>query len=216
MNQTNPQTLPHFYQPIGAVFMITWRLHGSLPEAVAFKIKAKRELAISKIPLSAPDYNTQLYMAYREESMALEDYLDTTTHGPFWLREPEVARIVIEHLRKYDGQYYHLLAYSIMANHIHVLMDFGVQSNIPVVHSANLKDYVHVSKAMQLIKGASARFCNLQLNRSGHFWSRDYYDRFIRSEKHFNAAKNYILMNPVKAKLCEDWQQHPFTWSMER
>jgi hypothetical protein len=39
-------------------------------------------------------------------------------------------------------------------------------------------------------------------------WMRDYWDRFIRDEKHFVAAVEYIHMNPVKAGLvekAEDW-----------
>jgi hypothetical protein len=37
---------------------------------------------------------------------------------------------------------------------------------------------------------------------------REYWDRFIRNEKHFTAAVEYIHMNPVKAGLvekAEDW-----------
>jgi len=36
----------------------------------------------------------------------------------------------------------------------------------------------------------------------------EYWDRFIRNDRHFEAAKNYIVMNPVKAGLVlqpENW-----------
>ena len=36
----------------------------------------------------------------------------------------------------------------------------------------------------------------------------DYFDRYIRDEKHFASAITYIENNPVKAGLCrrpEDW-----------
>ena len=39
-------------------------------------------------------------------------------------------------------------------------------------------------------------------------WHREYWDRFIRDERHFVAARDYIVMNPVKAGLVtspEDW-----------
>jgi REP element-mobilizing transposase RayT len=46
----------------------------------------------------------------------------------------------------------------------------------------------------------------------------DYFDRYVRDEKHFANAISYIEKNPVKAGLClrpEDW---PFSsaWYRER
>ena len=41
-------------------------------------------------------------------------------------------------------------------------------------------------------------------------WQREYWDRFIRDEKHFHAAIAYIHDNPVSAGVCarrEDWHQ---------
>lgn len=46
------------------------------------------------------------------------------------------------------------------------------------------------------------------LGMSGHYWQPDYFDRFIRDERHFANAVRYIHENPVKAKLVtrsEDW-----------
>ena len=40
------------------------------------------------------------------------------------------------------------------------------------------------------------------------FWQRDYWDRFIRDERHFDATKMYIESNPVAAGLVNnpvDW-----------
>ena len=31
-----------------------------------------------------------------------------------------------------------------------------------------------------------------------HFWQRDYYDRYIRNQRHFDATVGYIEENPVK------------------
>ena len=44
--------------------------------------------------------------------------------------------------------------------------------------------------------------------RQSQVWQREYWDRFIRNDRHFEAAKNYIVMNPVKAGLVlqpENW-----------
>ncbi len=39
----------------------------------------------------------------------------------------------------------------------------------------------------------------------------DYFDRYIRNEKHFQATVTYILRNPVKAGLVDAPEKWP--WS---
>jgi REP element-mobilizing transposase RayT len=58
-------------------------------------------------------------------------------------------------------------------------------------------------------KSHSAREANRWLAREGAFWMTDYFDRFIRDERHYAAVREYIHLNPVKAGLCaapEDWR----------
>ena len=38
----------------------------------------------------------------------------------------------------------------------------------------------------------------------GALWFREYHDRYIRDDDHYQNAKAYIRMNPVKAGLCKD------------
>lgn len=43
----------------------------------------------------------------------------------------------------------------------------------------------------------------------GPVWQREYYDRFIRDENHYEKVVEYIRENPVKAGLvehAEDWK----------
>ena len=56
---------------------------------------------------------------------------------------------------------------------------------------------------------SSAKQANKLLGRTGPFWMQDYFDRYIRDEEHFAAAREYIEQNPVKADLVQsagDWQ----------
>ncbi|MFI5034301.1 MAG: transposase, partial [Reyranellales bacterium] len=59
-------------------------------------------------------------------------------------------------------------------------------------------------------KRFTARQANQKLGRSGPFWQTEYWDRFIRNEAHFAAAKNYIDQNPVKAGLVNDANLWPY------
>ncbi len=65
-----------------------------------------------------------------------------------------------------------------------------------------------LDRVVQSWKRYSAHRINGCLGRTGTLWARDYFDRYIRDESHFNRALAYIRNNPVKAGLCakpEDW-----------
>jgi putative transposase len=90
-------------------------------------------------------------------------------------------------LRRFDLQ-----AYSVMANHIHVLFTPFAQMRI----------------VTRELKGASARTLNAILNRTGQFWQAESFDHWVRNEGQFVRVKKYIEHNPVKAGLVskiEDW-----------
>jgi REP element-mobilizing transposase RayT len=42
-------------------------------------------------------------------------------------------------------------------------------------------------------------------------WHREFWDRYIRDEKHFNSAIDYIAQNPIKAGLVKNAEDWPWT-----
>ena len=81
-----------------------------------------------------------------------------------------------------------------MPNHVHILTTFR--------QGFRLCDVVRGWKSY------SSRRINERIGREGVFWQRDYFDRFIRNERHFEAVRAYIENNPVTAKLAKapaDW-----------
>ena len=110
------------------------------------------------------------------------------------MRTNELASLVEQSLLVFDGQRYRLHAWTIMPNHVHVL--FTTLSEWP----------------LGVVVGAWKRFtgreANVLLERSGAFWQRDYWDRFIRNDRHFTDTVNYIDLNPVKAGLVAE----PASW----
>lgn len=123
------------------------------------------------------------------------DFLMDKSYGQCFLAEPKVAKIVQDTLLFYHKKFYDLHEWVIMPNHLHfILRAFDQQS---------------ISSIIKRIKSYSARQSNIALSRNGSFWFEDYFDRFIRSEEHYNYLVNYIYNNPVKAGLCksiEDWE----------
>ena len=118
----------------------------------------------------------------------IEYYLDQN-YGEGWLRVPEIANILQETLLKWDGERYRLIAWVIMPNHGHILLS-------PF-------EGHRVSDIMHSIKSFTAHFANDLLKRKGRFWAKEYFDRYIRDQRHFANTLAYIENNPVKAKLCK-------------
>ena len=61
---------------------------------------------------------------------------------------------------------------------------------------------------MHAITSFTANAANKLLRRSGKFWQRESFDRYIRNYKHLESVIRHIENNPVKAGLCkkkEDW-----------
>ena len=63
-------------------------------------------------------------------------------------------------------------------------------------------------------KSFTANQANKLLGRSGEFWQREYFDRYIRNAEHYVQAVGYIEENPVKAGLAKVKMDWP--WSSER
>ena len=47
-------------------------------------------------------------------------------------------------------------------------------------------------------------------------WQKDFYDHLHRSEKDLRKHIDYILRNPVRKGLVEDWRYYPFLGSLHR
>ena len=125
-----------------------------------------------------------------------EKYLDAG-HGECWLRNPAIARLVETALLHFDGQRYRLLAWCVMPNHVHALIE--TREGFP------LADILHSWKSF------TAKQANKTLGRSSEFWQREYFDRYIRHAEHFQSAIAYIEENPVKAGLARVKTEWP--WS---
>jgi putative transposase len=172
--------LPHFDSP-GAQQYLSYRLADSLP--------AERRGEWQAFMAKTDDL---------EKQRELERYLDLG-RGACHLRDSRVAELVQRNLWHHDGVKYRLLAWVIMPNHIHALIE---------VWQAPL------GQILQSWKGYTSKEANRILGREGTFWEADYFDRYIRDEDHLRRVVHYIESNPVKAHLvasAADW-----LWSSAR
>jgi putative transposase len=100
----------------------------------------------------------------------------------------------------FDGDRYRLLAWCVMPNHVHVVVEPTDESGLGTVVLA--------------WKSFTAHRANRILGRRGPFWHKDYFDRFIRDEGHLARTIDYIENNPVKAGLASTPSSWP--WSSAR
>ena len=177
--------IPHF-DAQGVTQHLNFRLWDSLPQEVL----ARWEEELRHLPAK------EFELARR---IRIEAYLDQG-YGCCYLCEPTIAALLENALLHFDGERYFLHAWCIMPNHVHVLFTPATGYDL--------------SKIEHSWKSYTATQANRLLQRTGSFWQRDPFDRYIRNERHFENAVAYIENNPVKAGLCaqpQDWQ-----WSSAR
>jgi putative transposase len=102
-------------------------------------------------------------------------------------------------LRYFDRERYQLLAWVIMPNHIHVLVQVCQWP---------------LAQILQSWKRFIAREANKILKREGSFWEREYWDTYMRDVDQLISARRYIEQNPLKAHLVTDAKAWP--WSSAR
>jgi REP element-mobilizing transposase RayT len=171
--------LPHIDEPGQPVFL-TWRLHGSLPPNRAF-----------------PDSTANSGKAFA----AMDRLLDETRSGPFYLRQPALAQMVVEaiHFNATVLGHYELHAFVVMPNHVHLLAT-------PVVA---------LQKLTRSLKGITSKRANSMLGRTGApFWQEESYGHLVRTAREFEKIRSYIEENPVRAGLVREACE--FLWSSAR
>jgi REP element-mobilizing transposase RayT len=181
--------LPHFDRP-DILQSITFRLHDAVPEHVVQRWKTELNW-VEKLPATDPQE-----VELRKRIAKYED----SGHGSCWLRDERIAILVEHALLHFDGQRYRLIAWCIMPNHVHVLVE---------TREGWLLDGI-----LHSWKSYTAHEANKLLDRSGELWFREYYDRFIRNAEHFANAIEYIESNPVKAGLVGT--KKAWRWSSAR
>jgi type I restriction enzyme R subunit len=158
----------------------------SLPREVLEEWSAERDawLKAHPEPWSA---STELEH-FDRFSRRMDKWLDAGK-GSCPFREPSLARIVGDTLQHFDGQYFELVSYVVMPNHVHVLF-------------RPLGEHT-VSDIVKSWKSFSAREVNKRRGKTGALWMDEYWDRLIRNEEHFEQVRDYIRNNPVESGLKE-------------
>jgi len=101
----------------------------------------------------------------------------------------KTAELFIETLQHYRHEgHFKLHAFVVMPDHVHLLIT---------------PQRIALERAMQLIKGGFSH----RLGSKFPIWQKSYKDHRCRDASEFIARKDYVHMNPVRARLVtEPWQ----------
>ncbi len=174
--------LPHWAQA-GATYFVTFRLADSLPRQAIERWLAEHSGG------SPADTEEQWREPFRERIDALLD----AGRGACRLASDDCATIVVDALRHFDGQRYTLWAWSVMPNHVHVVVQpMGDYRLAEIVHSW---------------KSYTVKQLNKLTGRTGVLWQSEYFDHLIRSQRSFEWIVEYVLTNAANAGLADRiWQ----------
>ncbi len=101
------------------------------------------------------------------------------------------AELFLETLTHYRANCL-LHAYVLMPDHVHLILTPRDKT---------------LSQIMNLLKGGFSH----RLASKFPAWQRGFADHRIQSQQDFTNRQNYIHQNPVKARLCENPEAHPFS-----
>lgn len=119
----------------------------------------------------------------------------------FIFKDNNVKYFFIKQLKEYNKKFdYKLLAYVIMDNHYHLLMQTFKSP---------------IGEVMFNINNVTGKFIRDNLNRNGHVFQGRYNSRLVQTNEYFLWLLRYIHRNPVRAKMCQNvgdyyWSRHRF------
>lgn len=190
--------LPHWRVP-GATYAVTFRIKDSLPSGVLDRFRKEQEALLQQIretqqKLGSRHSLDELVPLWSELHSLTERIIEPAVHtakGPQPMDDPAIAKVMMDALRFFDGQRYDLLAWSIMPNHVHVLL---------TPHDGNKLESI-----IQSWKTHTAKQANELQATIGTFWQEEYYDHIVRDGEDLKNQVRYILENPENGSSAACW-----------
>jgi putative DNA methylase len=205
--------LLHWYQP-GYAHFITYRLADSIPESLLQKWRGERAQSMRQAASLPYEARSELrYKIERRFFKRYDNYLDRRCEQSL-LTDARVGKVIRENLYHHHGSKYELLAYCVMPNHVHLLLQpfqtAGAEQTLTEPLSDERPDSSSpLAAIMHSLKSFTANKANEALARTGPFWQHESYDHWVRDLDELERIVNYIKSNPVRAGLCAtptDWE----------
>ncbi|MDP2681543.1 MAG: transposase [Deltaproteobacteria bacterium] len=113
--------------------------------------------------------------------------------------EKETVEAVLSLLKGCASDYrFKIFAYCFMPDHLHILLQGEEDSS--------LKEFMRIFKQ-------KTEWC-FKKNRQKALWQKSYYDHVVRKDEAIEGISRYILGNPVRKGMVNDFRDYPFSGSM--
>ena len=106
------------------------------------------------------------------------------------------TRLLAETILRFDWT---CVAWCLMPNHVHLAVQISE---------------INLSKGMYRLNHGYARWLNGRHGYHGHAFDRRFYSAQVESDPHLFELMRYIVLNPVRAGLCQSPEEWP--WSSHR
>ncbi len=181
--------LPHWSDQ-GSTYAVTFRLADALPqEALRRYLDAKTEAFNSLKHARSTGDAAMVEQAEHNLFEAFSEHLEQALeagHGACLLQEPELAELVQNALKHFDGERYDLLHWAVMPNHVHVIVRPKEEHALPeILHSW---------------KSFTAHEINKCLGKRGDVWQDESYDHLIRGPKDYGNQAAYLERHSTRWK----------------
>jgi putative transposase len=123
-----------------------------------------------------------------------------TSQGRHLLQSERNATLMIDVLRSYvASKKFWVHDFVVMPDHLHVLLTVGADMTI--------------EKAMQFIKGGFSYRLKKECGYLGEVWQRGFSEVRVENPQSFQAHREYIAANPVKARLVDSPEEYPYCFA---
>ena len=181
----------------GRPYFVTFRLKNSLPAHII------EELKIQKAEFIATNASKDMIDYQRYEFKKVESLLDAVKNEPQtnFLAQPEIAKLIVDAFAFIERKYsWRFPAFVVMPNHVHCL---GVYQD--------LGDKRTLIETIGYLKSFVGRSGNKLLGRNGTLWADENFDHWCRTPEKVESVIQYIVNNPVKARLVGKPEEWPWT-----
>ncbi len=204
------RNLPHYIVE-GYAYFITTRLAKSLPNEIIkmmkdeYKNKLTDISAIKNTETKREEYNKLKWTYFQKFDIALHKF----NKSPHYLKNVEIAQIIKDALHYKDKKEWELITYTIMSNHIHMIILPNFEK---IRKGSNYADKYPLGKILGSFKKYTASQANKKLKREGSFWQIENYDHIIRNSDELKKIVKYILNNPVKIGLVNNYENYKWNY----
>ena len=117
--------------------------------------------------------------------------------------------IVLNCILHWNERRYRLSAACVMPDHVHVIIQPGVESQDPDGNPI----FYSLTTILHTIKSFTAHEINKRTKTSGKLWEKESFDRYLRSDSDLEERFHYVTRNPWDAGLVQPNEPYPWVWT---